>query len=135
MLSTPFICCSSGVATDCSIVTASAPVYVVETMICGGMMSGNCATGSARIATSPPSTVMMAITIATIGRSIKIREIITLLRDEARIHSDARPDLLHTLYNYTFAGFQAVVNNPELVDLLADFHGTNAHLVVVADDG
>ena len=26
ILSTPFICCSSGVATDCSMVTASAPV-------------------------------------------------------------------------------------------------------------
>src|SRR3977135_2647549 len=45
MLSTPFICCSSGAATDCSMVTASAPVYVVSTMICGGTMSGNCARG------------------------------------------------------------------------------------------
>ena len=53
MLSTPFICCSSGVATACSIVTASAPMYFAVTMICGGMMSGNCAIGSARIATRP----------------------------------------------------------------------------------
>ena len=29
MLSTPLICCSIGVATDCSIVSASAPGYVV----------------------------------------------------------------------------------------------------------
>ena len=76
MLSTPLICCSSGVATDCSIVTASAPVYVVLTIICGGTMSGNWATGSPAIATSPPMTVTMAITIATIGRLMKSFEII-----------------------------------------------------------
>jgi hypothetical protein len=71
MSSTPFTCCSSGVATDCSIVSASAPVYVPETMICGGTMSGNCATGSAPIDTSPPSTVTIEMTIATIGRRMK----------------------------------------------------------------
>src|SRR5258705_663690 len=76
MLSTPLICCSSGVATDCSIVTASAPVYVVVTIICGGTMSGNWATGSPAMATSPPMTVTMAITIATIGRLMKNFEII-----------------------------------------------------------
>src|ERR1044072_3207731 len=138
MLSTPFICCSSGVATDCSMVTASAPVYVVETIICGGMMSGNCATGSDLIATSPPNTVMMAITIATIGRSIKIREIIlttALQRNETRIHSDAGPDLLRAFNHDTLAGFQTVVDDPILVDLLADFNRTNTHLVVVAHDG
>src|ERR1700675_2712109 len=74
MLSTPFICCSSGVATDCSIVTASAPVYVVEMMICGGTIWGNCARGSPCIATRPAMTVTMAITIATIGRSTKKRD-------------------------------------------------------------
>ena len=74
MLSTPFICCSIGVATDCSIVTASAPGYVVETMIWGGTMSGYCATGSPFIATRPPRTVPMAMTIATIGRPMKNRD-------------------------------------------------------------
>ena len=74
ILSTPFICCSIGVATDCSIVTASAPGYVVETMICGGTMSGNCATGSPPIATRPAMTVTIAMTIATIGRPMKNRD-------------------------------------------------------------
>src|ERR1043165_10048153 len=81
-------------------------------MICGGMMSGNCATGSDRMATNPPKTVMMAMTIATIGRSIKTREIISLLRDEARIHYDTGPDLLRSFYNHTFAGFQSFVEDP-----------------------
>src|SRR5215469_2601275 len=71
MLSTPFICCSSGVATDCSIVSASAPVYVVDTLIWGGTMSGSMAMGSFVIATKPPITVMIAMTIATIGRLMK----------------------------------------------------------------
>ena len=48
MLSTPFICCSIGVATDCSIVSASAPVYVACTLISGGTMCGYCAMGSPR---------------------------------------------------------------------------------------
>src|SRR5262249_40961302 len=76
MLSTPFICCSSGVETDCSIVTASAPVYVVDVMICGGTIWGNCASGNPRIEIKPARTVMMAMTIATIGRRMKKFEII-----------------------------------------------------------
>src|SRR6185436_20888776 len=71
MLSTPFICCSIGLATACSMVMASAPGYVVVTMIWGGTISGNCASGSPRIETTPTITVMMAMTIATIGRSTK----------------------------------------------------------------
>src|SRR5690349_16690255 len=102
------------------------------------MMSGNCATGSDLLATSPPNTVMMAITIATIGRSIKIREIIlttALQRNETRIHSDAGPDFLRAFDHDPFTGFQTVVDNPKLVDLLADFYRTNTYLVVVANDG
>src|SRR6266446_6822241 len=71
MLSTPFICCSIGLATACSMVMASAPGYVVVTMIWGGTISGNCASGSPRMETTPTITVMMAMTIATIGRSTK----------------------------------------------------------------
>src|SRR6267143_1094291 len=88
MLSTPLICCSRGVATDCSIVTASAPVYVVLTMICGGTMSGNWATGSPRMETRPPITVMIAMTIATIGRLIKSLEIIDQVLIKAREAGD-----------------------------------------------
>src|SRR5689334_6132955 len=103
-------------------------------MICGGMMSGNCATGSALIATSPPRTVTMAITIATIGRSIKTREIIALQCHEPRIDRHTRPDLLRSFDHHALAGFQAIVDDPHLVDFLADLDGTNADLVVVADN-
>src|SRR6267143_1319944 len=43
MLSTPFICCSIGVATACSRVFASAPTYVACNRISGWTMLGNCA--------------------------------------------------------------------------------------------
>src|SRR5512139_600222 len=71
MSSTPDICCSMGVATDCSTVRASDPVYVVWTWISGGTMLGNWAMGSLDMATRPRMTMRMAITIATIGRLIK----------------------------------------------------------------
>ena len=75
MLSTPLTCCSIGVATDCSMVTASAPVNVVLRLICGGMICGNCAMGSPSSDTAPISTVTIAMTIATMGRRMKNAEI------------------------------------------------------------
>ena len=75
MSSTPLICCSSGVATDCSMVSASAPGYCAVTSICGGTICGNSAIGRPPSATTPPSTVTMAMTIATIGRRMKKRDI------------------------------------------------------------
>src|SRR4029450_2051646 len=45
-----------GVATDCSTATASAPGYCDETLICGGVISGNCAMGSRIPAIAPPRT-------------------------------------------------------------------------------
>src|ERR1700729_4234159 len=71
MRSTPFMFCSIGVATDCSMVSASAPVYVVVRLTCGGRIWGNCAIGRPSSDTMPSSTVMMAMTIATIGRRMK----------------------------------------------------------------
>src|SRR5580692_8885268 len=71
MLSTPFICCSMGVATACVMVFASAPGYVAVTRISGGTISGNCEVGSESIATTPRMTVMIAMTMATIGRRMK----------------------------------------------------------------
>src|ERR1039457_145224 len=71
MLSTPFICCSSGVETAWLTVLASAPGYVAVTRISGGTMLGYCEIGSVSIETMPMTTVRMAMTIATMGRRIK----------------------------------------------------------------
>src|ERR1700757_5044956 len=71
MLSTPLICCSIGVATDCSTVKASAPTYVVLTWTSGGVILGNCAVGKLSIATTPTMTITIEITMDTIGRFMK----------------------------------------------------------------
>src|SRR5262249_45415334 len=113
MLSTPLICCSIGVATDCSMVTASAPVNVVARLICGGMICGNWAMGRPSSVTEPSSTATVARTIATMGRRMKNAEIMSAplglgrrARDRRRIrrrghrlrdHDRAVGDLLHAL--------------------------------------
>ncbi|MNN14332.1 hypothetical protein D3C81_1273930 [compost metagenome] len=71
MLSAPLTCCSIGAATFCATTSALAPGYLVLTVMDGGVMSGNCATGSAVSATRPPTTMMIDSTDAKIGRSIK----------------------------------------------------------------
>src|SRR3982751_4449198 len=74
--STPLIFCSSGVATEASTSVALAPMNVVVTWTIGGTISGYCAIGSPRIATTPSSTMMIDSTIATIGRLTKKRAMI-----------------------------------------------------------
>src|SRR5437870_1468395 len=69
--STPFTCCSIGVATDCSTSSALAPTYVVVTWISGGVMSGYCEMGSRESDTAPTITVTMERTIATMGLRMK----------------------------------------------------------------
>ena len=76
MFSTPLICCSSGVATDASTSVALAPMNVVVTWIIGGTISGYCAIGRPCIATTPSRTMMIDITIATIGRLTKKRAMV-----------------------------------------------------------
>src|SRR5215510_8317635 len=86
MLSTPLICCSMGVATDCSTVCASAPTYVVCTCTSGGAIDGNCETGRPTIVIAPTMTVRIEITIATMGRLMKNRD--TLAPSLRRLTSD-----------------------------------------------
>ena len=71
MLSTPFICCSNAVATDCSTFKAFAPVKVALTCTIGGVIFGYCSVGNPNIDIKPTMTITMAITIATIGRLTK----------------------------------------------------------------
>src|ERR1041384_7818269 len=108
MSSAPLICCSSGVATDCSIVTASAPVYVVLTMICGGTMSGNWATGSPDIATNPPMTVTIAI--ATTGRLMNSLEIIL---SSALLCGPLRTSVISALKSHFNAEIAEVHSEPQ----------------------
>src|SRR5215470_9951562 len=100
MLSTPLICCSMGVATDCSTVCASAPTYVVCTCTSGGAIEGNCDTGSVTTVIAPTITVRRAMTIATMGRLMKnfdisapgLRGLVGSDRDDRAV-----PNLQHAL--------------------------------------
>src|SRR5512139_4349975 len=135
MSSTPDICCSMGVATDCSTVRASDPVYVVWTWISGGTMLWNWAMGSPVMATRPTIVIRMAMTIATIGRLMKNLDMPDLLllalggggRRRCRLcfafrgglrRGDPDPglDLLDPLDHDPLAGFQSLVDDPQGAD-------------------
>src|SRR5436190_18805545 len=73
-------------------------------MICGGTISGNWATGSPAMATSPPMTVTMAMAIATIGRLMKSFGII----DSVLFNSHDGPEIPPPLSDGQAAG----VNHP-----------------------
>src|SRR6266850_53458 len=140
MLSTPFICCSSGVATDCSTVTASAPVYVAVTMICGGTMSGNWATGNRPIATSPPRTVTIAITMATMGRLTKKADTSVPPAFVDRLDGDACGSHNRALghergvNDHARTGLEAVLHDPAVASAPAKRDGLQTHFIVGADD-
>src|SRR5512144_587146 len=110
--STPFTFCSIGVATDASTSVAEAPTKVVVIWTIGGTTSGYWAIGSPDIATRPRMTVMMEITIATIGRLTKKRDMLLRLgqglrralsggcgRHRLRAHGRALADLLQALHH------------------------------------
>src|SRR5271165_2049366 len=94
MLSTPLICCSMGVATAFSSVSASAPGYKAHRRISGGAIFGNCATGSLVIVIAPTITVKIAMTIATIGRLIKNLDMSVALHERLRAHLHTGLDVL-----------------------------------------
>src|SRR5207249_110964 len=122
-------CSSIGVATDCSTVSASDPVYTAVVWIWGGAISGNCATGSRKTMTAPAITKRMAITIATTGLPMKNLDTVALSlpgwrrrgggrRVRLRVHHDAVLHLLQALGHDAFACLQPLGDDPEAVHLL-----------------
>jgi hypothetical protein len=68
------------VATVCSIVWASAPVYVPITDTTGGVISGYWVTGRFRIDKTPTNTIIMEITIEVTGLLMNTSEIMIFLK-------------------------------------------------------
>src|ERR1700746_3349527 len=134
MLSTPFICCSMGVATACSRVCASAPTYVARTWISGGVMLGNCATGKVKMVSVPTSTKMMEITIATMGRFMKNFDIALFVlgvrAEGLGVHLRTGSHFLNSFGDDSFPAIQPVRNNPSRADAVADSYRSNADFVV-----
>src|SRR5512134_2104586 len=133
--STPFSFCSMGVATDASTSVAEAPTKVVVIWTIGGTTSGYWAMGRPDIATSPTMTVMMEITMATIGRLTK--KLAMLLRlghglrrapsggcGRHRLRGDGRAlaDLLQAFHDDLLPGLQALLDQPQAVHARADLH-------------
>src|ERR1700676_3010870 len=73
MFSTPLICCSMGAATVSETTWAFAPGYWQVTWIVGGVISGYWEIGRLIKDISPISTMMIEITQANTGRSMKKR--------------------------------------------------------------
>ena len=61
-------------ATDASTASALAPGYRAFTCTCGGVMLGNSSIGKELIASSPARVMMMLMTKANFGRSMKNNE-------------------------------------------------------------
>src|SRR5215207_7857380 len=113
-------------------------------MICGGTISGNCASGRPRIAIKPAMTVTMAMTIATMGRLMKKFEMFIRpslrrcccrsCRERLRVDDHVRPDLLRAFGDDRFTRLQSLGDDPHRLDALADSDGADADLVVAAHD-
>ena len=68
-----------------STIKAFAPVYVALTLTVGGATSGYSEIGKTSIETSPPTIIINEITIAKIGRLIKVTENIDYLFSGIRL--------------------------------------------------
>src|SRR6185503_1007379 len=90
MPSTPFTSCSTGVATDCSTATAEAPGKVAVTRMVGGARKGYCSKLSPRRLLRPSRTVMIEMTMATMGRRMKKLAMALVRLPGRRRRSDGR---------------------------------------------
>src|SRR5215471_14492944 len=103
--------------------------------ISGGTTFGNCATGSSTIVTAPTMTVMIEITMATMGRLIKNLDVHGLWRGIGRVHRDAILHFLDSFDNDSLAEREAFLDYPKCPDALANLHWLDVHLVVRLDHG
>src|SRR5262245_12714273 len=87
---------------------------------------------------APTMTVRSEITIATIGRLMKKRDMSASSLGRLAggdVDERAVPYLQEALDNHPFTGFQAFGDDPEVPDAVAGRNGTDRHLVVPADNG
>src|SRR5271170_1071925 len=98
-------------------------------------MLGNWATGKVRMVSVPTSTSTIEITMATMGRLIKNFDMGLPPRSFHSkwlgVHLHTRAHFLHTFGNHPLARLHTVRNNPLRANPVADFHGSNAHFVLV----
>src|ERR1700730_18448374 len=135
MLSTPLICSSMGVATDCARVSASAPTKVACSLVSGGTILGNCEMGSPTIVIAPTMTVRIAITMATIGRLMKNLDITSVAGGRRGIERNGRNgaavfDFLGPVRDDLIPGHQNAGDDPHRVDALPGLHRADGDRVI-----
>src|SRR5262245_16983541 len=105
-------------------------------MICGGTISGNCAIGRPLNATRPPSTVTIAMTMATTGRRMKKRdiELLPVFRDlEWTRRDDGAIARGWALHHDRDAGGQPFIDHPAAADARPDLDRVRRHFVGLVD--
>ena len=87
--------------------------------------------------TAPTITIRMAITMATMGRLMKNRDMpLTLLcRIRPSRHRDAGADQLHALGHYPLARLQTAGDDPHRADAVPHLDGPDTDRVVALDHG
>src|SRR6478752_4437955 len=115
--------------------------------ISGGTTFGNWATGRPTSVTSPTMTIMMDITMATIGRLMKNFDIglfgwrsgnghgYRLRRCIGRVHNSPFTNFLNPFNHNTLARVETLLNNPECPTAFAHTDGLDMNLVVCWHDG
>src|SRR5450432_3883234 len=106
----------------------------------GGTIFGNCAIGSETSATAPTTTVMIAMTIATMGRLMKNFDTERLFcgfrgRERDGVHEDALADLLSSVHHDPVAGMQPGLHDDVVTDLGARRHCHDMRVVARIDCG
>ena len=135
-------------ATDASTSVALAPTNVVVTCTIGGTISGYCEMGKPDIATRPSSTMMMEITMATMGRLTK-NSATGLVLDliggggAAGVDAEAATGTAFTVIpsrrrcspstTTRSPGLQALVDHPQVAHARAHLDAANADLVLRID--
>src|ERR1700681_2031736 len=105
-------------------------------MTWGGTISGNCARGRPRIETRATTTVMIAMTIATIGRSMKnLTTGLTLgLPERLRRDDRSRSDSGWRADNHLLTGLQAGFDDLKISDAIGNRDRANGDLIARAKD-
>src|SRR6266436_3507170 len=100
--------------------------------ISGGTTLGNCATGSPSSVTRPTMTMMIEITMATIGRLMKNLDMRLFLcgrcdrlnhllrREICGRHSHALPNFLDALDHYALVRAKTLFDHPKIAAAVAD---------------
>src|SRR5712671_5479807 len=99
------------------------------------MISGNCAIGSACIATRPASTVTIAMTMATIGRPMKNRDTSVSLwcvRERLHVH-DRSIGRGRAFHHDALPRLETAIDDPAAAHSLAGLHSPRRDLVAGVD--